>query len=173
MMKKLTFLLIVLTGTLFLTAYAQTGKVEKAKCVLNPTQGNKVTGTIMFTKVDDGVKVTAKVSGLTKGLHGFHIHEFGDCSAPDGNSAGGHYNPATKPHGAPVDHNRHAGDMGNIEADESGNGYVEYVDHAMTLEGESSIVGKAVIVHAGADDFKTQPTGNAGARVACGVIEAL
>jgi Cu-Zn family superoxide dismutase len=147
-------------------------KIQKAICVVYPTQGNKVSGTVTFTKVDGGVKVVANIQGLTKGKHGIHIHEFGDCSSPDGNAAGGHYNPVTKSHGAPVDANRHAGDMGNIEADENGNGHLEYVDKTMTLEGEASIIGRSMIIHANEDDLKTQPTGNAGARQACGVIGA-
>jgi Cu-Zn family superoxide dismutase len=172
-MKKLAFLSAVLIGMASLNACSQTGKIQKATCIVNSTQGNSVTGTITFTKVSDGVKVTAEISGLTKGLHGIHIHEFGDCSSPDGNSAGGHFNPATNHHGAPVDMNRHHGDMGNILGDDSGKGHLDYVDHTMTLEGEFSIVGKSVIIHANEDDFKTQPTGNAGARIACGIIEAV
>jgi len=151
-------------------AAAAVQKINKAICVVHPTQGNKVSGTVTFTKVDGGVKVVADIKGLTKGKHGIHIHEFGDCSSPDGNAAGGHYNPVTKSHGAPVDANRHAGDMGNIEADANGNGHLEYVDKTMTLEGEASIIGRAMIIHADEDDLKTQPTGNAGARQACGVI---
>jgi len=116
------------------------------------------------------VKVVADVQGLTQGKHGIHIHEFGDCTSADGNSAGGHFNPAVKNHGAPVDANRHDGDMGNITADASGKGPLEYVDKTMSLDGDNSILGKAMIIHANEDDFKTQPTGNAGARVACGVI---
>jgi Cu-Zn family superoxide dismutase len=145
-------------------------QIQKAICVVIPTQGNKVSGTVTFTKVEGGVRVVADISGLTKGKHGIHIHEFGDCSSPDGNAAGGHYNPVTKSHGAPVDANRHAGDMGNIEADENGKGRLDYIDKAMTLEGEASIIGRAMIIHADEDDLKTQPTGNAGARQACGVI---
>ena len=148
-------------------------EVKKAKCVVNPTQGNQVTGTVSFTKEEHGVKVVADIQGLTPGKHGIHIHEFGDCSSPDGTSAGSHFNPAAKGHGAPADVNRHAGDMGNIEADASGKGHLEYVDHSISLDGEHSIIGKSMIIHANEDDLKTQPTGNAGARLACGVIEAL
>jgi Cu-Zn family superoxide dismutase len=108
--------------------------------------------------------------GLKKGKHGFHIHEFGDCSAPDGTSAGGHFNPEGKMHGAPVDMSRHAGDMGNIEADESGKAHLEYIDPMMSLTGDHSIIGRSVILHQNEDDLKTQPTGNAGPRIACGVI---
>ena len=144
--------------------------VTKAVCVLYPTQGNNVTGTITFTKVENGVRIVADIKGLTKGKHGFHIHECGDCSSVDGSSAGGHFNPGGKSHGAPMDMMRHMGDMGNIEADEQGHAHLDYVDNMMTLEGDNSIIGRSVIIHKGEDDFKTQPTGNSGARVACGVI---
>jgi Cu-Zn family superoxide dismutase len=108
--------------------------------------------------------------GFTPGRHGFHIHEFGDCSAKDLSSAGSHFNPAMKSHGAPTDEMRHDGDMGNVVADESGKTHLEYIDRKITLDGENSIIGRAVIVHEKEDDLKTQPTGNAGGRVACGVI---
>jgi len=150
----------------------QMGKTEKAICNLSPTQGNNVSGTITFTQNKKGVRVVADLQGLSKGKHGFHIHEFGDCSSPDGMSAGGHYNPEGKSHGAPMDMSRHMGDMGNIEADESGKAHLEYTDAMIKLNGPNSIVGKSVIVHKGADDLKSQPVGNAGPRVACGVIEA-
>ena len=150
----------------------QMGKTEKAICNLSPTQGNNVSGTITFTQNKKGVRVVADLQGLSKGKHGFHIHEFGDCSSPDGMSAGGHYNPEGKSHGAPMDMSRHMGDMGNIEADESGKAHLEYTDAMIKLNGPNSIVGKSVIVHKGADDLKSQPAGNAGPRVACGVIEA-
>ena len=144
--------------------------VNKAVCVIYPTQGNNVTGTVTFTKVEGGVKVVADLKGLAKGKHGIHIHECGDCSAADGTSAGGHFNPMGESHGAPMDAMRHAGDMGNIEADATGNAHLEYIDKNISFEGMASIIGRSVIVHKDEDDLKTQPTGNAGARVACGVI---
>jgi superoxide dismutase, Cu-Zn family len=143
---------------------------KMAICVLYPTQGNSVTGTITFTGVAEGIKVVADLQGLTKGKHGFHIHEFGDCSSTDGSSAGGHFNPAGMTHGAPMDMSRHAGDMGNLEADDSGKAHLEYIDKVITFEGATSIIGRSMIIHKSEDDLKTQPTGNAGARVACGVI---
>lgn len=149
------------------------GKVQRAICTLNPTQGSKVSGTVTFAKVADGVRVVADVEGLSKGKHGIHIHEFGDCSSSDGNSAGAHFNPHSKSHGAPDEDNRHAGDMGNIDVADDGKGRLEYVDKTISLEGDESVLGKSVIVHASEDDLKTQPTGNAGGRLACGVIEAL
>lgn len=146
--------------------------IRAAKSVLHPTQGNNVTGTVSFTAVNDGVRIVADLEGLTPGDHGFHIHEFGDCSAPDGSSAGGHFNPTKKPHGAPESEERHVGDLGNITADEDGKAHYDRIDKVIELNGENSIVGHAMIVHSKADDF-SQPTGNAGTRVACGVIEVV
>jgi Cu-Zn family superoxide dismutase len=173
-MKSLN-ILVALAFCLTLSGYgiaqnAPSKKVEKAVCVLYPTLGNKVTGVVTFTKVEGGVKVVADIEGLSKGKHGFHIHEYGDCSGLDGSTAGGHFNPDAKSHGAPNVSERHAGDMGNIEADDSGQGTLEYVDSTISLEGKNSIIGKAMIIHANEDDLKTQPTGNAGNRLACGVI---
>src|SRR4030095_3344404 len=142
----------------------------KAIALLHPTSGNTVAGSVTFIKSGDEIKVVADITGLTPGKHGFHIHEFGDCSSSDGNSAGGHFNPTHKAHGAPDASDRHAGDLGNVEADASGNAHLEWSDKVMKLSGADSIVGHAVIVHEKADDLKTQPTGNAGGRLACGVI---
>ena len=144
----------------------------KAVAVLHPTQGNSVEGKVTFSKADAGVKVSVHVTGLTTGKHGFHIHEFGDCSAADGVSAGGHFNPSAESHGAPTDAQRHIGDLGNIEANAAGVADLEYTDSRAALEGVNSILGHGVIIHASADDLKTQPTGNAGGRLACGVIGA-
>ena len=112
----------------------------------------------------------ATFEGLTPGRHGFHIHEKGDCSSPDFNSAGGHFNPAAMPHGSPTDPQHHAGDFGNLEANQDGIARYERVFNWLSFKGTNSIIGRAVIVHAKADDLKTQPTGNAGGRQACGVI---
>jgi Cu-Zn family superoxide dismutase len=143
-----------------------------ATAALKPTQGNTVEGTVALRKVSGGVRIVAHVSGLTPGPHGFHIHEKGDCSAPDASSAGDHFNPKSGSHGDRYDESAHVGDMGNLVADESGHAALEYVDPHMTLEGEASVIGRGVIVHANPDDLQTQPSGNAGPRVACGVIEA-
>ncbi len=149
---------------------ASAGDTEKAIAVLHPTAGSKVLGTVTFTKTADGVKVVADVSGLTAGKHGFHIHEFGDCSAPDATSAGGHFNPTKDAHAGHDAEKRHTGDMGNLEADASGKAHLELTDKMMKLSGDDAIVGHAIIVHEKADDLKSQPTGDAGGRLACGVI---
>ncbi|HYC57019.1 MAG TPA: superoxide dismutase family protein [Candidatus Binatia bacterium] len=151
-------------------AGAAPAAVGKAVAVLHATEGNKVEGTITFTKAGTGVKLSGKITGLTPGKHGFHVHEFGDCSAPDGTSAGGHFNPTGEPHAAPTESARHTGDLGNVEADASGAATIDYTDTRATFEGTNSILGRGLIVHAKADDLKTQPTGDAGGRVACGVI---
>lgn len=147
---------------------------SKAEAVanLNPTKDSTVRGTIYFTRVSDGVRVDGEVTGLTPGPHGFHIHEKGDCSAPDAMSAGGHYNPTDMPHGDPAAALRHIGDLGNIEANASGVAKFSRIDKVVRLEGPNSIIGHAVIVHGKADDLKSQPAGNAGPRVACGLVES-
>ena len=142
----------------------------KAIAIVYPAKDKTVKGMITFTQTDKGVKVVAHLEGLTPGKHGFHVHEFGDCSAPDATSAGGHFNPTQMTHSGPTDATRHSGDLGNIVADEKGVADLEWVDPMMQLTGPQSIIGRAVIVHAKEDDLKTQPTGNAGAREACGVI---
>ncbi len=146
------------------------GKITRAVAVLHPTQGNQVSGTVIFNQMSEGVKVEADLRGLSPGKHGFHIHAFGDCSAPDGKSAAGHYNPTGQPHAGPEQEKRHMGDLGNIEADNSGNAHYERVDSHLVLDGQDTIIGRGVIVHGGADDLKSQPSGAAGPRVACGVI---
>jgi Cu-Zn family superoxide dismutase len=145
----------------------------KAMANLQPTKGNKASGTVTFTQVGDMVRVTGNVSGLVPGQeHGFHIHEAGDCSSGDGMSTKGHFNPFGKPHGSPGSPDRHAGDMPALKADSSGNATLDATLDVMTVTpGPSSIVGRGLIVHASPDDYKTQPTGNAGARVACAVIQ--
>ncbi len=145
-------------------------EINKAICVLTPTEGNTVHGIVTFKKTSDGILVVADVSGLTVGKHGFHIHEYGDISSSDGTSTGGHFNPEDQPHGGPTDKVRHVGDLGNITADSLGNAHLELTDSLLTFSGKHSIIGRAIIVHQGEDDYVTQPTGNAGARVAYGVI---
>ena len=134
---------------------------------VHPTQNSEVEGTVTFEKTSDGVRVSGDLTGLSQGKHGFHIHQYGDCSAADGTSAGGHYNPAGNDHAARTDSVRHMGDMGNIEAGGNGNATVNYVDSVINLH---DIIGRAVVIHGGQDDFTSQPSGAAGPRMACGVI---
>ncbi len=169
--------LLAIFGLLFLgaapSAFGQATsdqQVVKAVAVLHPTTGNKVTGVVTFTRAPDGINVVADVEGLTPGMHGFHVHQYGDCSAPNADSAGGHFNPEGMPHGGPMSRERHVGDLGNITADKDGKAHFEWTDKLLSLEGRDSIIGRGLIVHAMADDLVSQPAGNAGPRVACGVI---
>ena len=146
------------------------GMVTRAVAVMHPLGDSGVHGVVYFTQLDTGMQVVADIQGLTPGAHGFHIHQYGDCTAPDGTSAGGHFNPGNQPHGAPEDMARHVGDLGNLVADSAGNAHYERVDTVLTFTGPNNILGRGIIIHAGADDLKTQPTGAAGGRVACGVI---
>jgi Cu-Zn family superoxide dismutase len=170
------FIGLMLLSFAGLVALAQTPAAKsttssKAIAVLHPTVGNKVSGTVTFTPVADGVQVHAEITGLTPGKHGFHVHEFGDCSAADVSSAGAHFNPTNQPHAGPDAVARHEGDMGNAEADSSGKAKVDYVDHQISVTSDAkSVIGRSVVVHAKPDDLKTQPSGDSGARVACGVI---
>ena len=150
------------------------GGGPSATANLQPTKGNKAAGTIKFTQSGDKVRVAGEITGLRPNQeHGFHIHEAGDCSSGDGMSTKGHYNPQGKPHGHPSSGNRHAGDMPALKADASGKAKVDATLDIITVApGPTSVVGKGLIVHAQPDDYKTQPTGNAGARVACARIEA-
>jgi len=144
-----------------------------AQALMKPAKNQKAKGVVHFTQSAGKVKVEAMLEGLKPGPHGFHIHEKGDCSAPDFASAGGHFNPNAKPHGDHTNPEKHIGDMGNIIADAKGKANLTLELTGASIGGAMGILEKGVIVHEKADDFKTQPTGNAGGRVACGVIEAL
>jgi superoxide dismutase, Cu-Zn family len=167
--KVLTIVALIAGGFALSIANSSAQEPTKAIAVLQSASGSKVTGTVTFTKTGDTVQVVADITGLTPGKHAFHIHEFGDCSAPDATSAGGHFNPMHKPHGSPDSPERHEGDMGNLEADATGKAHLELKDNMLKFSGENSILGHAVIVHEKVDDW-SQPVGNAGGRLACGVI---
>jgi Cu-Zn family superoxide dismutase len=142
----------------------------KAVCVLTPTKGQKVSGVVVFTRKGSEIEITGEITGLTPGPHGFHVHEYGDLNSDDGLATGGHFNPDKKDHGGPHAKVRHVGDLGNVEADKDGKVKLHMTDKLIQLHGPHSIVGRGLIVHAKADDLKTQPTGDAGGRVAQGVI---
>lgn len=133
-----------------------------------------VDGTVEFTQLSGGkIRVVADLSGLTPGQHGLHIHQYGDCSDPTGKSAGDHFNPDMVAHGGPGSQEHHAGDFGNISADESGRAYLTFETEDFTLDrGPRGIIGRSVIVHEKADDLMSQPSGDAGGRIGCGVIRA-
>jgi len=149
---------------------AELQTATKAVAVLAPTTGSTVHGIVRFETVPGGVHITAQLEGLSAGDHGFHIHEFGDCSAADGTSAGGHFNPTGASHAGPDAAERHVGDLGNITANAQGMATYDRVDRVVRLDGPQGVIGRGVIVHAGKDDLTSQPTGAAGGRVACGVI---
>jgi Cu-Zn family superoxide dismutase len=149
------------------------GGGPSAIATLEPTTGSKARGTVTFVQDGELVKVTATVSGLKPGAqHGFHVHEKGDCSSGDGMSTGGHFNPDAKPHGAQAAPH-HAGDMPALDADSYGTASTTFALKGVSVAGgASSLVGKGLIVHRDPDDYTTQPTGNAGPRIACAVIRA-
>jgi Cu-Zn family superoxide dismutase len=149
-----------------------TSDTPRAIATLEATKGNKVAGTVMFYQLGDKVRVVAKVRGLAPSReHGFHIHEAGDCSSGDGMSTKGHFNPQGKPHAHFSTGDRHAGDMPALKGDANGAVALEVdLDIITVTPGATSIIGRGLIVHADPDDYKTQPTGNAGARLACAVI---
>ena len=139
---------------------------------LEPRSGSQVQGTVTFTQIGDVVRVTGEITGHTKGPKGFHIHDKGDCSDDKAMSTGGHFNPHKSKHGGPYEPVKHAGDLGNLTFNDAGVAKINFTvgDIAVNSSDANGIIGRAVIVHAAADDLKTDPTGNAGGRVACGVI---
>lgn len=153
-----------------------TPNAKKVKVNLTAKSGSKVTGNAVFTEENGSVKMVVVLGGLEQGTHAIHLHETADCSADDGTSSGGHWNPTGQPHGKWGDANGyHKGDIGNFEANENGHATKNFTTDEWCIgcgDATKDILGKAIIVHQGADDFKSQPSGDAGARVSCGgVIE--
>lgn len=149
------------------TGMTKTG-ITKLVCILTGTKDNKITGTLTFSQDGKKVKVTGTINGLTPGEHGIHIHEKGDCSTPDFSSAGNHFNPNNGQHGDFDKKESHMGDLGNLKANKDGKAEINEISEYINL---NEILGKAVIIHANVDDLKSQPAGNSGPRIACGVIE--
>ena len=166
----------ILVGVALVAGCAATGDTPEpgatATANLEPRTGSQVTGNVTFTQVGDVVRVSGEIRGHTKGPKGFHIHEKGDCSDPKAMSTGGHFNPHTAQHGGPYDPVRHAGDLGNLVFNDQGVAKIDFTvgGISVTRDKPDGIIGRAVIVHLAADDFTTDPTGNAGGRAACGVI---
>jgi superoxide dismutase, Cu-Zn family len=144
----------------------------RAVANMEPTKGNTAAGTVAFAQRGDKVMVSARFRGLQPNTeHGFHVHEKGDCSSGDGMSAAGHFNPGHAGHGIHHGADHHAGDMPNVKSDASGNANAQFEVAGIAVgQGPADIVGKAVILHRDADDYQSQPAGNAGPRLACGVI---
>jgi Cu-Zn family superoxide dismutase len=166
---------IYLTAVICLTAFPLLAaeKIEKAVAFIRPTKGNSVQGKVTFTLERKGMHVVADIEGLTPGKHGFHVHEFGDCNSDDGTSAGEHFNPTNKKHGGPDGSEHHVGDLGNIVADDQGYAHFDSFNKEIKFEGENNILGKSVVVHSNPDDYTSQPAGNSGPRLGCGIIEPV
>lgn len=165
-------LLAPIAAALLLGACASTPSGPRAVAQLQSTTGNTASGTVSFVQSGDKVLVSGEIRGLKPGAeHGFHVHEKGDCSSGDGMSAGGHFNPTGQPHGNHADMGHHAGDVPSLKADASGVAKFSFESKTISVgSGATDIVGKGLIVHRDPDDYKTQPTGNAGPRLACAVI---
>ena len=152
-------------------AQTQPMQMGKAAAAIEGRSGSTLSGTAEFMMHGDQMMVSVSVKGAPPGVHAVHIHEKGDCSAPDATSAGGHFNPGGHQHGAPDAKEHHAGDLGNMTVAADGTGSIMVHSGELSLEGPNSIIGRAIIVHEKSDDFVTQPTGNAGGRIGCGVIK--
>lgn len=168
-MIKQTMLAVILSCT---GLFGINTPITSAEAIIEAKSGSAISGKVTFKQEPSGVRIVADVKGLKPGLHGFHIHEKGDCSAADASSAGGHYNPHNKPHGGPNSPERHVGDFGNLVANGAGEAHYDEISDLVELNGEYSIIGKSVVIHADPDDLKTQPTGNSGVRIGCGEIKA-
>jgi Cu-Zn family superoxide dismutase len=195
-MKKLNLILMAFALTLAVTSCKETKEEESMEemtemeddnemtaeesmseelvVAMGSKSGSNVTGSIGFTQVGDEVEMVVELVGLEEGAHAIHLHQNGDCSSDDAKSAGGHWNPTDEAHGSWGEDMHHKGDIGNLQADADGNASLTFSTDKWCLDCDDEnkrINGKAVIVHAKADDFTSQPSGAAGARVACGVIE--
>ncbi|HEY2336798.1 MAG TPA: superoxide dismutase family protein [Burkholderiales bacterium] len=168
------FVVVAACGAILAGCQSVPEEPLRATAALQPTKGNKAAGEVTFEQVGNKVHISVLAQGLKPGqTHGFHIHEAGDCSSDDGMSAKGHFNPGAKPHGDPASAEHHAGDLPALQADKGGHAALEAdLEGVSIAPGPASIVGRGLIIHADPDDYKTQPTGNSGARIACGVIKA-
>lgn len=172
MKNRQSVLLLAITSMVLGACASTSGNPVGARADLLASSGSTVSGSVAFTQTESGVRIEARVAGLKPGEHGFHVHEVGDCSAPDAMSAKGHYNPHGKAHGGHGGEH-HVGDMPNLVADASGKAEYSAVLADMRLQGEvGNITGRSVVIHADPDDYKSQPAGNSGKRIACGVIKA-
>ena len=154
------------------TGVMSTPAAKQAIATIGPASDSSVTGMAVFTQTDDAIVLRIEIQNASPGIHAVHIHESGDCSSPDGKSAGGHWNPTGVAHGKWGEGEFHLGDIGNITVGEDGVGSIELTTDLWEIGTGSDvdIVGRGIIVHAGADDFTSQPSGNAGARIGCGAI---
>ena len=163
---------LFLAAVLVISACATQTHRPSAIAQLSPTKGNTTSGSVQFTQAGDKVLVKVDIKGLKPNAeHGFHVHEKGDCSSGDGMSTGGHFNPSGTSHGAHGQGVHHAGDLPSLKADANGAAKVTFESSTISIVGGiSNVIGKGLIVHLDPEDYKTQPTGNAGPRLACAVI---
>lgn len=159
-------------AAVLLSACATSVSGPSASAELLARSGSTVSGNVRFSEANGHLRIEAQVAGLTPGEHGFHVHEVGDCSAPDASSAKGHFNPAGKAHGHYGSSERHGGDMVNLGADADGKASYSVEVSGLSLTGPNGVIGRSVVIHADPDDYKSQPAGNSGKRIACGVIAA-
>ena len=172
-MNKLS-LGVSLVSAAMIVACSSNTPGPSAMAMVAPTSGSSVSGMIHFNQKSDGdVQVVGDLSGLTPGMHGFHVHENGDCGN-DAAAAGGHFNPTNAPHASPDAASHHSGDFGNITADAAGNAHIDFTSHSIKVaSGTTSVVNRAVVVHADPDDLNSQPSGNSGKRIGCGVVTLM
>jgi len=165
--------LAIASGALLMAGCAGMATGPTATTKLEARSGSNVSGNVTFTQIGERVRIQGLVNGHTAGLKGWHIHEKGDCSDPKADSAGGHFNPRGHKHGAPTDAMRHAGDTGNIVVNDAGSATIDVTIDGISVSKDKpdGIIGRALIIHMQQDDLKTDPTGNAGGRAACGVIQ--
>lgn len=170
-MTRLQFAVLFSLGATALSSHAADNAMAAA--ILEGRSGSEARGSVTLIPAGEKILVSARVTGLTPGEHGFHIHEVGDCSAPDATSAKGHFNPGGKVHGHHAGGEHHAGDLPNLVADADGNAsYSAELTGLQLGEGSTGILGRSVVIHADPDDYKSQPAGNSGKRIACGVIKS-
>jgi len=169
-MKKLLMVLF----TLLVAAACAHSKGPTAMATIDSTSGSTAKGTVHFQNAgEDGVEVVADLTGVPPGVHGFHIHEKGSCGN-NAQDAGGHFNPTESVHGAPDAVSHHAGDFGNVTADDKGEVHAHFTTHSITINtGANGVVGHAVVLHGNPDDLVSQPAGNAGPRIGCGVATLM
>ena len=165
--------LAAISATLLLAGCAGMDAGPAATAKLESRNGSQVAGSVKFVQVGDMVRITGEVTGHTPGAKGWHIHDKGDCSDPKAMSAAGHFNPHGQKHGAPTAVMRHAGDLGNLEFNSQGGVTINVTVGGISVSKDKpdGIIGRALIIHMAPDDLKTDPTGNAGGRAACGVIQ--
>lgn len=164
-----------LAAAVLLSACASAEYGPSASARLLPTLGNATSGEVRFSQQGDKVRVSGEIRGLKPNAeHGFHIHDKGDCSSGDGMSAGGHFNPMGKMHGAYDHSEHHVGDLPSLKADASGTARINFESSSLSVgSGSADVIGRGLIVHRDPDDYTTQPTGNSGPRLACAVITRL